>query len=266
MNAAIERLACGESPGPACSRLVLDISIKAALVCAVAGARDPLMRRSVRRAREAWSGCSPSPFFSRCRSRSSSPRSGIFRSSPRWAAGSGRAHRDEARRHSRREDRSTPRIGAAAAATRAAPHGGGRPARFAEGWHAWAFLVWMAGAALSASGSPCAPRSGGRILGRCDAADEEWDGSPLETCRHGARPGPARASFRVVRDRSRGNHRSDQSGDSCPGRLVGVVRREAPLHTRPTSLPTSSGGTGSSRCSRSSSRASTGSTLSSGWR
>ena len=49
-----------------------------------------------------------------------------------------------------------------------------RAARLVEGWHAWAILAWLAGAALTLCWLAVRTALGRRILARCEAADEEW--------------------------------------------------------------------------------------------
>ncbi len=59
-----------------------------------------------------------------------------------------------------------------------------------EGWHAWAILAWLAGAALTLCWLAVRTALGRRIIARCEAADEKWaelleeTAARLGLCRH----------------------------------------------------------------------------------
>jgi beta-lactamase regulating signal transducer with metallopeptidase domain len=61
-----------------------------------------------------------------------------------------------------------------AAATRGPTASAAGAGRLAEGWHEWAILAWLAGAVLTLCWLVVRTALGRRIIARCEAADEEW--------------------------------------------------------------------------------------------
>jgi len=171
MNATIDGWLAGASWAGILA-LVLDISIKAAIVCAVAGVATMLMRRWSAGARSmvwvftlaALLALPLTHFISPVWNLPVLPEVGSWfrEGASTGAAISGEKIID-------------PETGAEAAATRGAAADAAKAPRFTEGWHAWAFLVWMAGTAMSLLWLAVRTSLGSRILRRCDAADETWN-------------------------------------------------------------------------------------------
>jgi beta-lactamase regulating signal transducer with metallopeptidase domain len=151
--------------------LVLDISIKAALVCAIAGAATMLMRRASANARSmVWVftlvvllALPLAQFVSPIWNLPVIPEVGSW-----FARGVG----TEALVIP--GDKTIDAQDGIAVATRGGAVSAAGSAPRVEGWQAWAFLVWLAGAVLTLCWLVVRTALGRRILERCDAADEEW--------------------------------------------------------------------------------------------
>jgi len=151
--------------------LVLDISIKAALVCAVAGAATLAMRRASANARSMVWVFTLVVLLALPLAQLVSP---IWNLPVIPEVGSWFGRGAPAEGLVIPGDKAFDAEDGAGVATRglAATAAGG--ARLVEGWYAWAILAWLAGAALTLCWLAVRTALGRRILERCEAADGEW--------------------------------------------------------------------------------------------
>jgi beta-lactamase regulating signal transducer with metallopeptidase domain len=153
--------------------LMLEVSVKAAVVCALAGIAVLLMRRSSAHARGMVWVFTLVVLLAL-------PLAGLV--SPLWnvpvipAVESWFARGVETGALVVPADKALEAPDALGRAARGPAAAMARAGGFIEGWHAWAFLVWVAGVFLSLIWVLVRTALGRRILGRCDAAGPEWDG------------------------------------------------------------------------------------------
>jgi beta-lactamase regulating signal transducer with metallopeptidase domain len=151
--------------------LVIDVSIKAALVCAIAGLATQLMRRASANARSmVWVftlvvllGLPLAQFISPIWNLPVIPEvSSWFRQGVATEAlvipG----------------EKSIDAQDGIAGATQGRAASAAGPAGLVRGWQAWALLAWLVGAALTLCWLAVRTALGRRIIARCEAADEEW--------------------------------------------------------------------------------------------
>jgi beta-lactamase regulating signal transducer with metallopeptidase domain len=154
--------------------LVLDISIKAAAVCTIAGLATLLLRRSSAYARSMVWVFSLAALLALPLAQLVPP---IWNLPVLPEIGSWFAQGAEMRATTVPGEKVIdPLDGRGADALRGAATPAAGAARFGEGWHAWAFLAWMAGTVLSLGWLLVRAALGKRILRRCEAADEAWSG------------------------------------------------------------------------------------------
>ena len=150
--------------------LVLDISIKAALVCAIAGLATTLMRRASANARSMVWVFTLVVLLALPLAQFVSP---IWNLPviPEVGSWFGRSVGTEALVIPGDKTIDAQDEFAVATQGRAASAG---PAFLVRRWQAWAILAWLAGAALTLCWLAVRTALGRRIIARCEAADEEW--------------------------------------------------------------------------------------------
>jgi len=150
--------------------LVLDFSIKAALVCAIAGLATALMRRASANARSMVWVFTLVVLLALPLAQFVSP---IWNLPviPEVGSWFGRSVGTEALVIPGDKTIDAQDEFGVATQGRAASAGSGRLVR---GWQAWAILAWLAGAALTLCWLAVRAALGRRIIARCEAADEEW--------------------------------------------------------------------------------------------
>jgi beta-lactamase regulating signal transducer with metallopeptidase domain len=154
--------------------LVLDISIKAAAVCTIAGLATLLLRRSSAYARSMVWVFSLAVLLALPLAQLVPP---IWNLPVLPEIGSWFRQGAETRAITLQGDKAIdPQDGSAAGALGGAAASAAGAARLGEGWQAWAFLAWMAGTILSLGWLLVRTALGKRILRRCEAADEAWSG------------------------------------------------------------------------------------------
>ncbi|MDD4857183.1 MAG: M56 family metallopeptidase [Candidatus Krumholzibacteria bacterium] len=158
--------------------LVLEISLKAAVVCAFAGTAALSMRRSSAHARSMVWVFTLAVLLVLPLSHLVSPlwNLPVIPTVESWFARGAGGGAPVALSDKALDAQDA--LGSAASGTAA---GAGGAAGLAEGWQAWAFLVWAAGTALSLLWLFARTALGGRILGRCEAVDGEWNELVRET-------------------------------------------------------------------------------------
>jgi beta-lactamase regulating signal transducer with metallopeptidase domain len=157
---------------------VIDISIKAALVCAVAAMATLSMRRASANARSMVWVFSLVILLALPLARFVSP---VWNLPviPEVSTWFGRGVATEAlvvpgeKDIDAQDERAFPAAGRTASAAAGAD--------LADGWQAWAILAWLAGAALALCWLAVRTALGRRILGRCASADEAWADLLAET-------------------------------------------------------------------------------------
>jgi len=154
--------------------LVLDISIKAAAVCMIAGLATLLLRRSSAYARSMVWVFSLAVLLALPLAQLVPPMWNlpVLPEIGSWFR-QGAEMRGTTLPGEKAIDAQDGRGAAAPGGTASSASGA---ARFGEGWHAWAFLAWMAGTGLSLGWLLVRTALGKRILRRCEAADEAWSG------------------------------------------------------------------------------------------
>jgi beta-lactamase regulating signal transducer with metallopeptidase domain len=170
MNASVGAWLAG-IPWAGMLGLVIDVSIKAALVCAVAAVATGAMRRASAGARSMVWVFTLVVLLALPLAKLVSPiwNVPVIPEVGEWF---GRGARTEAVLIPADKAVDARDGFGAAAGGQAAP--AGRPAGGGVGWHAWAILVWLAGAALALSWLAVRVALGRRILARCTPADEQW--------------------------------------------------------------------------------------------
>lgn len=151
--------------------VVLDISLKAALVCAVAGLATAAMRRASANARSMVWVFTLVVLVALPLTELVSP---VWNLPviPEVSAWFGRGTAAEGLVVS--GDKAIDAVDGAALAASGPAAPAAAPARLVEGWYAWAILAWLAGVALALCWLAVRTALGRRILDRCEAADEEW--------------------------------------------------------------------------------------------
>jgi beta-lactamase regulating signal transducer with metallopeptidase domain len=151
--------------------LVLDISLKAALVCAIAGLATLLMRRASANARSMVWVFTLLVLLALPLARFISP---VWNLSviPEVSSWFGHGTRTEALVIP--ADKTIDAKDGIGGAVHGRVASAAEPARLVEGWHAWAILAWLAGAVLMLCWLAVRTALGRRILARCSAVDEGW--------------------------------------------------------------------------------------------
>jgi beta-lactamase regulating signal transducer with metallopeptidase domain len=158
--------------------LVLEISLKAAAVCAFAGTAILLMRRSSAHARSMVWVFTLAVLLVLPLAQLVSPlwNLPVIPSVESWFTRGAETGAPAVLSDKALEAQEA--LGAAANSSAARGVGA---SGFADGWQAWAFLVWAAGTALSLLWLLARTALGGRILGRCEAVDGKWSELVQET-------------------------------------------------------------------------------------
>jgi beta-lactamase regulating signal transducer with metallopeptidase domain len=151
--------------------LVIDISIKAALVCATAGLATALMRRASANARSMVWVFTLVVLLALPLAQFVSPiwNLPVIPEVESWFA---RGVGTEALVIP--GDKTIDAQDGIGVATQGRAASAAGPALLVRGWQAWAILAWMAGAALTLCWLAVRTALGRRIIARCEAADEEW--------------------------------------------------------------------------------------------
>ncbi|MCX5752721.1 MAG: hypothetical protein NTW97_03635 [Candidatus Krumholzibacteria bacterium] len=151
--------------------LVLDVSIKAALVCAIAGIATLLMRGASANARSMVWVFTLVVLLALPLAQLISP---IWNLPVIPEVGSWFAQGVGTEALVVPGEKSIDAQDGIGVATQSRAASASGPAFLAEGWHAWAILAWLVGAALTLCWLAVRTALGRKILARCTAADEEW--------------------------------------------------------------------------------------------